>query len=454
MSDVRVTSSLFSFVIDFQVYGYDTTSLFTTVSGAPAISSNKLRLNAAETRSKSQYLYGEYVFRMTIPTAPTSGDVRQFGLEGVAIGNRGALRFNIVDTRFYVSAYNNAGTLIGEETIAWNSDWTATATDYRIAWSEQGVTFKVVGSTAAHVAIANIQFGLNVVNMPLFLSVDNDLADNLDITYITLNNVGRVESLAEAASGGGGGGGSSGSGAASVGGGSGSGEYGNVLGDFVATPTNGAKTVTLSAFRDTTVQAALTDANFLHGYAKVTPAAGGAVETIPFTNVAWNESTYVLTLSDKATNFTTGDLIDLRFFSYPKELTNKLAGEDLSNDLIGTLFKAQPVPDYGGVFTTNASFTTTNAKAAAGNFLKLFVLNTTGNARYFQLHNTATTPGGGATAFFSVLVPANSYVIIGNDAFGPEGLHLNTGIAIANSTVAATYTAGTAGDLIVYYAFV
>ena len=257
-----------------------------------------------------------------------------------------------------------------------------------------------------------------------------------------------------ALTGGGGGSGSSAGGASAAGAGAGSADYGNLLGDFIATINNGTKTVTLSAFRDATVQAALTTANFLFGYAKVTPAAGGAVETIPFTSVAYVNATGVLTLADKAVNFTTGDLIDLHFFSYPKELTNRIAGEDLSNDVQGMLFKPAPVPDYGGVFTTNAAFTTANAKAAAGNFLKLFVLNTTANPRYFQLHNTATTPGGGATAFFSVLVPANSYVVLGNDAFGPEGIHLNTGIAIANSTVAATYTAGTSGDLIAYYSFI
>lgn len=202
MSDVRVTSSLFSFVIDFQVYGYDTTNLFTTVSGSPSISSNLLRLTSAVTRTKGQYLFGEYVFRMTIPVAPTAGQARSWGLKGVAVGNRGSIQFDVTETVFSVLAYDNAGTLIGQETIPWDADWTATATDYRIAWSESGVTFRVVGSTSAHVAIANIQFGTKVVNTPNPIFMSNGTADNVDVTYIKLTNVGGVESLAEAASGG------------------------------------------------------------------------------------------------------------------------------------------------------------------------------------------------------------------------------------------------------------
>ncbi len=102
-----------------------------------------------------------------------------------------------------------------------------------------------------------------------------------------------------------------------------------------------------------------------------------------------------------------------------------------------------PYADY-----QNNSFTTLNVKATPGRVYSATVTNTTGDNRYFQLFNTTTTPAGGATATYKVLVPANGAVIVGQDFFGMDGSYFDAGIAIANSTTAATYTAGSAGDLL------
>lgn len=130
-------------------------------------------------------------------------------------------------------------------------------------------------------------------------------------------------------------------------------------------------------------------------------------------------------------------------------LSRLISGEDQTNNLIGFLPKPVAGNTYTGTVTQNNSFQTTNIKASAGNVFKFSVINTTASTRYFQLHNTATTPGGGATAAFKFLVPANSQILIGPDNIGHSGLYFATGIAIANSTAASTYTAGTAGDLLV-----
>lgn len=124
------------------------------------------------------------------------------------------------------------------------------------------------------------------------------------------------------------------------------------------------------------------------------------------------------------------------------------AGEDLSNNLVGVLPKPVVGTTYTGTRTQDLSFTTTNLKATPGNVLRFEVTNTTGATRWFQLHNTATTPGGGATAQHFYLVPANSQIILGPGELTSAGLPFTTGIAYANSTTASTYTAGTAGDLL------
>lgn len=129
-------------------------------------------------------------------------------------------------------------------------------------------------------------------------------------------------------------------------------------------------------------------------------------------------------------------------------LNTLLSGEDQTNNLLEVIWKPVAVSTYAGTKVQNNSFQTTNLKATPGNFLGMRVTNTTGNVRYLQLHNTATTPGGGATAQESFLVPANSAIVIGQGDLPAGVLAFSTGIAFANSSVAATYTAGTNGDLL------
>lgn len=121
--------------------------------------------------------------------------------------------------------------------------------------------------------------------------------------------------------------------------------------------------------------------------------------------------------------------------------------EDNTNGVFATVRKAISVSTYAPTAVQSNSFTTTNAKASSGNVYGFIVINTSGSDRYLQLHNTATTPSGGATAAFKFLVQAGTMLVLSeNDWGGP--LTFTTGIAYANSTAAATYTAGTAGDLL------
>lgn len=125
--------------------------------------------------------------------------------------------------------------------------------------------------------------------------------------------------------------------------------------------------------------------------------------------------------------------------------------EDNTNGYYSTTRKYTATITDKGTKGQNNSFTTTNVKNTAGSMVWFNVINTTASVRYFQLHNTATTPAGGATAAFKWQIPANSYLTLSADFSGANGANLQTGIAIANSTAAATYTAGSAGDLLVDY---
>lgn len=130
---------------------------------------------------------------------------------------------------------------------------------------------------------------------------------------------------------------------------------------------------------------------------------------------------------------------------YPSRL---FAGEDQTNGGIAVFSKLPTDATYLATGYQNNSFATINVKGSAGVFLGATIINTTASVRYFQIYNTATTPAGGATAKNKWLVPANSMIVITQeDVVG--GIECLNGIAIANSTAASTYTAGSAGDLLV-----
>lgn len=125
--------------------------------------------------------------------------------------------------------------------------------------------------------------------------------------------------------------------------------------------------------------------------------------------------------------------------------------EDNTNGYIGSTRKYTSTITDKGTKGQNNSFTTTNVKNTAGSMVWVNIINTTASVRYFQLHNTSTTPAGGATAAFKWQIPANSQVTLSADLLAANGANLQNGIAIANSSVAPTYTAGSAGDLLVDY---
>lgn len=122
--------------------------------------------------------------------------------------------------------------------------------------------------------------------------------------------------------------------------------------------------------------------------------------------------------------------------------------EDNTNAVIAQAIKPLATSTYSWTkFQNLAANTTLNVKASAGNVRSLVCMNANAAVRYVQLHNTATTPAGGAAPVFSFIMPATSgMVVIGADFFGDNGANFATGIAFAVSTTRDTYTAATAAD--------
>jgi hypothetical protein len=285
--------------------------------------------------------------------------------------------------------------------------------------------------------------------------------------------------------------------------GGGNSTYSNKSNDFAATPTVGTKNIVLSAYASMVFSSSISVESFLNAIIKRISSAG-AVDTLPMTTLSWSASTNTLTLTDMTSNFAVGDSVAVYVIGpdkgYDEQFDlNKISGnaaagsvdvgnpvktggvyqtsapvytngqrgnfqidaggnqkmveqyaavaEDNTNGVIAIVRRPLAVSTYAPTAAQSNSFTTTNLKASTGNVYGFSVINTSGADRYLQFHNTATTPGGGATAAFKFLVPAGTMLVLSeNDWGGP--LTFTTGIAYANSTAAATYTAGTAGDLL------
>lgn len=168
------------------VEGYSADDVFHPLTGAPAISSGKLRLNADEIITyDKKFQYGNLEFLITIPVAPTAGDVRQFGFKNN--DDKGLMVFDFTGAVFSAKVYDAGGTLIATKTIPWDTDWTATEARYRIAWNNRNIYF-IIDDTI--VARFDEGFDKDVVpadimnSQPMGIYLINSNADNMDVALI------------------------------------------------------------------------------------------------------------------------------------------------------------------------------------------------------------------------------------------------------------------------------
>lgn len=189
-----------SYVIDPAVDALSTT-VWVTESGSPSIVGGKYQINNAHIRTVPQFLYGEVDIKVTIPTAPTAGQARVFGFMGKSVGNRGAFIFRISGAVFTAEAYSNDGVLLASETIPWNVAWTNTEISLIISHLDTNVTFVVrtaAGAADEYKKAFNLAERLlletKIVEIANHVVIDNNVVDNLLVSYVALNNIQRVTS--------------------------------------------------------------------------------------------------------------------------------------------------------------------------------------------------------------------------------------------------------------------
>lgn len=117
-----------------------------------------------------------------------------------------------------------------------------------------------------------------------------------------------------------------------------------------------------------------------------------------------------------------------------------IAGENLPQDAIGTIFK----PTINSAYTTSihqdaGTVTKANIKAVAGSVFSIRVSNRNAATRYFLLHNKATAPIATDTPqSFHELAPG-AVLQLGIDDLAPSE-YFSTGIGWSIGTTAASFT--------------
>ncbi len=170
------------YIYDPVIKQYDT-AFWKTTSGTPAISSTVLRFTSAAAASYLLHKFGDFEFAFNVPTTPSAGEAKHWGLRAPSTDTQGAAYFEIAGAVFTCVTCDDAGTA-ETTTLTWSA-YQAAATKFRILWEADRVQFMIDGSIVA-------THKTRVPSNALPLRIVNADADNCDLSYIKMRHVGEI----------------------------------------------------------------------------------------------------------------------------------------------------------------------------------------------------------------------------------------------------------------------
>lgn len=174
-------------------------------------------------------------------------------------------------------------------------------------------------------------------------------------------------------------------------------------------------------------------------------SVAGNILTLTYDTSAMNNADKLQIIYDTSSS-------DPSYDTLQTSLATALAGEDLSNNVLGVIRK--PVISSAYTLNANVSFGTSAAvsvKAVPGMLFGVYATNQNAALRYFQVFNKSAAPATNDTPVWSFPIPAGTSTNPGvlqlpNNFFGDNGYYGSNGIAWGISTTRATFTAATAAD--------
>ncbi len=166
-----------NFYYDPARQGYDTTQ-WRTLFGDPNIQGNNLVLQNSAIIHYADLLRGQFSFNLNIPSAPTAGQARSWGLRQI---NKGSyIYFQISDTNFTANTANGYGNTTSVAILGgWSSAWTSANTEFRIKW-EGGTAKFYINQVQVAVITDN-----TITGESLSLYASNGGSDNFAIVDIS-----------------------------------------------------------------------------------------------------------------------------------------------------------------------------------------------------------------------------------------------------------------------------
>lgn len=128
-------------------------------------------------------------------------------------------------------------------------------------------------------------------------------------------------------------------------------------------------------------------------------------------------------------------------------LATLISGEDLTNNVLGMIFKPTSSSSYAPSSKWSLNATTDSVKTSAGILFAVHARNENASPRYLMVFNKASAPAAADTPVITKMIPAGSGGATGSTSIGPDelsifGKYLSTGIAIGVSDGADTFSAG------------
>jgi hypothetical protein len=179
-------NKFFNFYYDPVRQGFDS-GTWTTVSGSPTITNNRLSLTSAVILHFADLIRGEAAFNIKI-SAPTAGDDKKFGF--IEYSKGAYLYFKVAGA--VLTAECSDGTTVKTTAIDWVSDWTNTNTEFKIKWEAGVATFSIGGQLKVQLTTSYTTVGVPDTVIPgdpmcLYLSAGD--ADILLLNYIDVKGV-------------------------------------------------------------------------------------------------------------------------------------------------------------------------------------------------------------------------------------------------------------------------
>ena len=158
--------------------GFDT-SFWKEIAATVSVASDKLRLaSGGNISSYTQFLYGIYRFAINVPTTPSAGEAKKWGLLNPSSPTIGSIYFEITGATFRAVSYDESGTA-QTTTLTWSGE--AAEQVFEIEWGPTYIIFKQAGTAiATHTT--------RVGNVTLSLYAINSDADNTEFGYITIKD--------------------------------------------------------------------------------------------------------------------------------------------------------------------------------------------------------------------------------------------------------------------------